>query len=104
MPIIEGKLFNWDKKSVFANTDDIWVRSISFHNDGDWFSCTWDNNIYDYDNDHNELIISSFNGFERNGLLFINSIKIFCDFDLAETIVFNYAKANKFKIAPLYKK
>ncbi len=107
MAVIEGKYFNWEKKPVYAGDDnDMWVHSINFFKDGKVWGCTWDNNNY---NDNTEA--KTFTGFERDGFLYISSyssesssIKIACDIDLAEIIVINFAKANKYRIQLLYKK
>ena len=109
MAVIEGKFFNWEKKPVYADIDnDMWVHSINFFDDGEVWGCTWDNNNYI---DSTEPEPKIFTGFEREGFLYIGSysssstsIKIACNLDLAEIIVMNFAKANKYKIQPLYKK
>ena len=105
MAVIEGKYFNWERKPVYADINNyMWVHSINFFDDGEVWGCTWDNNNY-----NDKTTLKTFTGFERDGFLYIGnysntSIKIACDVNLAEIIVINFAKANKYKIQPLYKK
>ena len=107
MAVIEGKFFNWEKKPVYAHdNNNMWVYSINFFADGGIWGCTWDNNNY-----NDKTTPKTFTGFERDGFLYIGlysssntSVKISCNLDLAEIIVINFAKANKYKIQPLYKK
>lgn len=87
--LVEGKEFNWELKPVYAIDNDKFHHFIGFHGNGDFYGCSWSNNHLSISN----MAYSS-----------DCSLGFKCNLELAETIVMSFAKANNFKIMPLYKK
>lgn len=87
--MVEGKLFNWELKPVYAINNNKFYHSISFFGDGEHWGCHWQDGL---------LIISNM-AYSSN-----TSISMTCDLDFAEKIVMSFVTANKYEIMPLFKK